>query len=422
MKIKQLAFGIVSIFCIVGIQSLYAQDTAESDSSKITLKQVLQANRYPIGFDEQGLTGEGGQWLRKKAIEASIVSLGEMHLTKEIPSMMTALIKDLQQAEEFDYLAIEVSPWTTEQMTKKLRKGKTAYNDFIEQYPFTVPFYNFENERDLLLQALKGNENEDPLWGLDQIFAFSTNLALDRLAGLASTDKARDAIQKVRKAAKDKSADDSRLKKYSTGITTPVSAFDPVTFDTLQSYFSANSEAQIILEELSHSITIYRTNDTNNYRSNQLRARYLRENLRNHVRNAQQSKETPQILIKMGGWHIYRGMTPNNVLDVGNLTVSLARGMGGEALNVAILCGPNSRMTDFPTREVKCSAGDLNDSLKTLIQDQAVLFDFSKVHQKLHEGAFDPNPKLKEFLWGFDAAVFIPNATPAKPIFTFEEK
>ncbi len=422
MKIKQLALGIVSIFIIVGINSSHAQETTESDSSNITLNQVLQSNRYSIGYDKQGLTGEGGQWLRQKAREATIVSLGEMHLTKEIPAMITALIKELQRADEFDYLAIEASPWTTEQMTKKLRKDKAAYDNFIKQYPFAVPFYNFENERDLLLQVLKENENEDRLWGLDQIFAFSTNLALDRLEDLAFNDNARDAIQKVRKAGKDKSADDPRLKKYSTGITTPISAFDPVTFDTLRSYFTGSSEAQTILEELSQSITIYRTNDTDNYRSNQLRAQYLRDNLRTHVRKAQQSKETPQILVKMGARHIYRGMTPNNALDIGNLAVSLARGMGGEALNVAILCGPNSRMTAFPTREVKCSPGDLNDSLKTLIQDQAVLFDLSEVHRKLHEGAFDPSAKLKDFLWGFDAVVLIPNATPAKPIFTSGEE
>lgn len=422
MKIKQLALGIVSIFLISGINSSHAQKTTESDSTKITLEQVLEANRYPIGFNEEGLTGEGGQWLRQKAREATIVSLGEMHLTKEIPLMMTALMKDLQRAGEFDHLAIEASPWTTEQMTKKLRKGEEAYDNFIKQYPFTVPFYNFTNERDLLLQAVKGNKHDDPLWGLDQIFAFSTNLALDRLEALASTDEAKNAIQKVRKAGRDKSADDPRLKKYSTGITTPISAFDPTTFDTLQSYFAGNSEAQTILEELSQSITIYRTNDTDNYRSNQLRARYLRNNLRNHVQKAQQSGKTPQILIKMGARHIYRGMTPNNALDVGNLAVSLARGMGGEALNVAILCGPNSRMTAFPTREANCSAGYLDDSLKTLITDQAVLFDLSQVHRKLHEGAFNPSPKLEKFLWGFDAAVFIPNATPAKPIFRSVEK
>lgn len=421
MKIKQLALGIVSFVFLVGINTSHAQDTTASDSSKTTLKKVLQANRYPISFNEQGLTGSGGQWLKQKAREATIVSLGEMHLTQEIPSMMTALLKDLQRAGEVDHLAIEVSPWTTKQMSKELRKGRGAYDSFIQQYPFAVPFYNFRNERDLLLQAVRTNDNNDPLWGLDQIFAFSTNLALDRLERLASTDEAREAIQKVRKAGQEKSADDPRFKKYSTGITTPISAFDPATFDTLKSYFAGSSEAQTILKEIARSITIYRTNDTNNYRSNQLRARYLRDNLRDHLRTAQQSEQTPQVVIKMGARHTYRGMTPNNALDVGNLTVALAGGMGGEALNVAILCGPNSKMTAFPTRETKCPTGYLNNDLKTLVRDQAVLFDFSEVHKKLHEGAFDPNPKLKDFLWGFDAAVFIPNATPAEPIFTSGE-
>lgn len=143
----------------------------------------------------------------------------------------------------------------------------------------------------------------------------------------------------------------------------------------------------------------------------------MRDNFRQAVRQTQdKSRGNPQILVKLGARHAYRGMTPNNALDVGNLSVSLARAMGGKALNVAILCGPGSTNTRFPGRRGKCRNSYLTDDIRPLINDEAVLFDLSEIHPLMHEGPLEIEGALEDFFWGFDAAIYIPNTTPAGPI------
>ncbi|MDZ7659690.1 ChaN family lipoprotein [Fodinibius sp.] len=423
MNVKKLGKGQLKIFIMVIFLGMVlpfpatGQDEATSDTSSLSLKEALKENRYPLHLADGDLKGEGGVWLKKQASEAAIVMLGEMHATQEIPAVMNALISDLQETGEADHLALEVSPWSVEQMTDSLSEGKSAYNRLIEEYPSAIPFYNFENERDLLHQFVQSSDKKRPLWGLDQIFAFSTDMAFDRLVELAPTLSAKKAVESVRQLGKSKSADDPRLQKLPPGIPTPITVYEPVNFDTLRSHFKGIPEARQILSELQKSIKIYRLNDEDNYRSNQIRARYLRDNLRQSFQQADRpSNKKPQVVIKAGAFHAYKGMTPNNALDIGNLSVSLARAMGGEALNVAVLCGPGSQSRSFPAQTVDCWSDRLGEDLKSLSKEQPVLFDLTALHPLLHEGTVTVGEELGDFLWAFDAVVLIPNTVPAKPV------
>lgn len=409
--------GVSLVLILMGMVpgSAFAQQQTKQDS--VGLKEVLENNRYPIQLNNGQIEGKGGDWLREQAQKATIVTVGESHGSKEIPTIIKALVTDLQKAEELDHLAVEVSPWTTQKMTTLMQQGREVYDEFISQHPHAVPFYNFKTEADLLQRAVHGSNANHPIWGLDQIFAFATNVAFERLEELVPTNAARAAIKEIRSKGKKKSADHPQLQKLPAGIPTPVSVYKPVTFDTLRKHFTGLAEAQQILEELAQSAEIYRTNDSNNYKSNQLRARYLRDNLRmKTVQSRKSSEESPQIMVKVGARHAYRSMTPNNALDVGNLAVSLARSMEGSAFNVAIVCGTGSTVRAFPGRTTQCSSDYLGKSLKSLATEQAMVFDLSEVHPKLHTNSLDLNRRLEEFLWGFDAVVLVPNTTPAELI------
>jgi hypothetical protein len=328
---------------------------------------------------------------------------------------MEALIEDLQAADAFDHLAIETSPWTADLLTDSLRKGKAAYDALIEDYPAAIPFYNLKPERDLLHQVMANSENEQPLWGLDQIFAFSTALAFDRLRDLAPSASARSAVEAVRAAGEQRSAEHSDLQYLPPGLPPSLSVYDPTTFDTLRTHFEGIDEAQRLLSELKVSAPIYRLNDTNNYRSNQRRARYLRDNLRRPFLQAlESSTDPPEVVIKAGGFHAYRGFTPNNALDVGNLAVALAQMAGGEALNVAIVCGPGSKNAQFPAGTGDCYR--LGAPFENALGDEPALFNLEALHPLLHDGTVTAEDRLEDFLLAFDAAVLIPNARPAEPI------
>jgi hypothetical protein len=405
------------VLFLMGVVPVTALGQQQTQQDSLSLKEVLENNRYPIQLDNGQLEGKGGNWLLEQAQKATIVTVGESHGSKEIPAIIKALVTDLQKAKKVDHLAIEVSPWTSQKMTTLMQQGREAYDEFIRQHPHSVPFYNFKTEADLLQRFLQGSNASQPSWGLDQIFAFATNMAFERLEELAPTNAAREAINEIRSKGKKKSADHPQLQNLPAGIPTPVSVYKPATFDTLHGHFSGMEEAQQILSELAISAEIYRTNDSNNYKSNQLRSRYLRDNLRmKTVQSRKSSEGSPQIMVKIGARHAYRSMTPNNALDVGNLAVSLARSMEGEAFNVAIVCGAGSTIRAFPDRTTQCSSDYLGKTFKSLATEQAMVFDLSEVHPKLHTNSLDLNRSLEEFLWGFDAVVLVPNTTPAELI------
>ena len=408
-----LLLGFALWLGLIGLSPASAQ---EADTASTSLTEALRANGYPLRLEDGALRGSGGEWLREQAAQAPVVTLGESHATKEIPAVMTALIRHLQAADAFDHLAIEVSPWTTEQLTERLRDGTAAYDAFIEQHPAAIPFYNLKTERDLLHQVVAESDTAQPLWGLDQIFMFATDWALDRLAALAPSKAARSAVEAVRAAGDPEASEDPRLQKLPDTMPAPLSVYTPAAFDTLRTHFDGVDEAQRLLAELATSTEIYRLNDTDNYRSNQIRARYLRDNLRRPALEAiAASDDAPKIVVKVGGFHAFRGITPNHALDVGTLGVTLARMMGGEALNVAIVCGPGSKNTQFPAGTGDCFR-PLAKPFATAMDGTPMLFDLTAIHPMLHDGTVSAEGPLADLLWAFDAVVLIPNATPAEPI------
>lgn len=406
--------GLLSVLVIIffiGVLQGFGQDKERTQSSEF-FKEALKENRYQLFLENDKLKGDGREWLVYKSKEASVVTIGEMHATKEIPALIQSLIKSMNQKNKFDHLALEASPWTVDRMEDSLKKGKDAYNRLISKYPNAIPFYNFKTERNLINEFVEYSNAEEPLWGLDQMFAFATDMAFDRLRMLAPDSSTQKLVEKVR--AQTENVDDSRLKKLPEGVPDPISMYDPATIEKLKPHYEDIPEAQQVLMELVESIEIYRSNNDNNYVSNQIRAKYLRENLWSSLQNS--SEENPRTLIKIGARHAYRGKTPNNVLDVGNLAVLIAESMGKKALNIAILCGSKSKKSSFPARTVKCQNPHLNDEVRSLIKEQPVLFDFSSLHAKMHDGNLNVPEDMEAFIWAFDAAIFVPNTMPAEPI------
>jgi hypothetical protein len=389
------------------------QEAPSTDTVSGPLEEALRDNSHPLRVRDGSLRGRGGAWLREQAKDATFIALGEVHGTQEIPAIMGALLNDLQAAGEVDHLALEVSPWTADLMTDSLRAPDSSFTSFVKRRPATIPFYTRQPERDLIRNFVRQSTAEHPLWGLDQIFAFATDLTLDRLADLAPTAEARRRVAKVRASARSDSTTDPALTQLPPSMPTPLTVLPRTVFDTLDASFQGVQEAQRLLDELAISTEIYRLNDTDNYRANQIRARYLRQNLHRQYERAEASSEAPpQVAIKVGGRHAYRDRTPNNALDVGNLAVALAERSGGTAFNVMVVCGPNSTSRDYPAGTTDCWSEHWS-AFTPALGDGPTLFDLTAIHPLLHQGVLDPSPRLERMLWGFDAVVIVPNAQPS---------
>lgn len=420
MKQNALLFLAVLGFQLVFISPIQAQKNTAPDAAK-SLEKALVQNRYSINLEGDKPEGEGWKWLTKKAESADIITLGESHGTKEIPNVMGALIKNLKASGNFDRLAIEVSPWTANLMEKRLRNDLDSYKNFLSRYSAAVPFYNWESEGDLLSEAIKGREEEDVLIGMDQIFSFSTDLVFDRLKTLAKKDSIFQEIENIRQHLEKKMEENPKLKALPAAVPPPITMIKVETLNKLKSRFEGNDRAQNLLDEVEKSIEIYRMNDTNNYQSNQIRAQLLRRNLRKGLTKSGELEGVFGLVIKTGAMHAYKGRTPNNALDVGNLAVSLADLTDGKALNVAVICGPGSKGRVFPAGTSPCWPKFLGETLRDISSQEPALFNLAPVHKKMHSGEIKASGALKEFLWGFDAVMIIPNANPTSYLFPLRQ-
>jgi hypothetical protein len=109
-------------------------------------------------------------------------------------------------------------------------RGPGAFTDLLHNHPASVPFYFLKPERDLVRTFVRGSEATRPLWGLDQLFAFATTIALDRLAALAPSSTAHDAVERVRAAGQGDSLNAEALPNLPPALF-DLTALHPLLYD-----------------------------------------------------------------------------------------------------------------------------------------------------------------------------------------------
>lgn len=157
------------------------------------LEQQLSKNKHTLTLENGELKGEGRDFLFNEAKASRFFLIGEDHGIAELPQFTAALFKQIP-AEGYDHFAIEVRPLTARLLggMAASEDAQQAFREFNRQNPFSVPFYNWQEEAALLEAVVKSSwSGANILWGLDQKFILSTQLHFKRLVELASNDSAR---------------------------------------------------------------------------------------------------------------------------------------------------------------------------------------------------------------------------------------
>ena len=155
---------------------------------------ALQRSVLGMGMTEDGtLTGDGRRALLDEAASAQFFLVGEQHAAHEIAQVEAALQRDLA-ARDFDYLVVEIGPWSTREVERLVRSGDGALEDYIAApgQHFHFPFVFFAEDAALVEQAVALSPHPDHvLWGVDQEFIGAGEVLAPRLAALAETDEQR---------------------------------------------------------------------------------------------------------------------------------------------------------------------------------------------------------------------------------------
>lgn len=302
--------------------------TASADTIDERIASIIEAQARPLSIQEDSLAGDGGQWLLNEAAESPFVLLAESHLTEETPRLTAALLSALRP-HGFGAFAIESGPIITDHAQTLLAEGRgEALADLLVATPYTAAFIDYRPELQLVEHAV---ESGYELWGLDQVFAGGARFALGRLLETAEDEAARSRVEEALKTAREGFRHFARTGERSMGF---LQSADEATFKALREVFEDQPDALRIIDELAASSLVYRLyRQGANYESNYRRIQLMKRHLAERVRRA--NPETG-VLMKFGNYHMGRGYSPMNQLDLGNAAAELAVLRGGDSLHVQV--------------------------------------------------------------------------------------
>jgi erythromycin esterase-like protein len=394
------------------------------DSPLVT---ALNSSKSTFQLEGSKLSGDAVTVLDDAARDAQFFLIGEDHGAAETPRFAAAMFA-LARTHGYRHIAIEAGPITGELLEQMARKanGVEEIGAFNRAHPFALPFFNWREETEYLVVAVHGNEAKQVVWGLDQEFMTSPAFLLERLASIAKTDAAKTVVAKYIERSISGYEEMKRAKNPRAAL---LSSMTPADFDELAAPFPRGTDGARIVDELRKSAAIYQLWFTpgENYRANDERARLMKQNFVAAYKQAQANGEAmPRVLMKFGATHMTRGRSMVNTYDLGTFLPELATLNGTHAFSVLLLArgGHVNALTPFSADE--SDAKKAYDPAKTrnleldpapffaaAANDGWTLFDLRKVRPKMTSKILGTDLPLQRVIYGFDAVIVIPEATPS---------
>lgn len=409
------------------------QDPGVEDTAGTALQEALRAHRHSLALQDGELTGPGAEMLVSEAGAARYTLVGETHGVAEAPALMAALFRALQP-HGYRHLAVEIGPVQADHIGEILAGPRPIerYRRFLRKYWPAVPFFVWKGEAELLAAAVEAAGGASAIWGLDYD-VMGDRYPLRRLRELAPGPGARVAVDRLAQKA------DSLLgEAMDTGdLSTSLMFSEPAsTWRELRRAFDPEpgSEADRILTQLEATARI---NEAwvagDRWVSNRRRVRLLKHNFLRHRAAADPGVK---VMVKMGGFHMLRGRTPNNTYDVGNLLTELARAEGGavdadpavadggRTFHFMVLGGPGRQRggIDPETLGVRTAPTVLSSGQhwshplgQVAFGDRWTVIDLRPLRPLADAGELgDLPPAFVDAIFGYDAAVVLAGSTPAR--------
>jgi hypothetical protein len=385
--------------------------------------ETLKRNRGAIGVLDGKLAGPSAEVLRTALAEAQFVALGEDHGIREIPTFAGALCAELAP-HGFHHMALEIGPDVAPDLENFARAadGAKQLSKFLEKYPETIAFYDWQEEFAMLQQCQKSAApGHMTIWGLDQEFMGAAGVLLDKILVTNPGPEAEAAIEMLVKENKEARA--LAAKSGNPGDLFMMTAKQDElnhTRDLLKK--QAKPEAQKLFDDLLVSREIYQKNMSGDYySSNRQRALLMKKNFSEpFAASPRNDGVLPKVLFKFGAYHMFRGINPLHSSEIGNLIGEAAEANQFKSVHILIV-GVKGEQLHFagigkpPEAAPLDLAGDKDSDFlffKPLfdlqIENSWTLYDLRALRDKFPTyGKIDP--ELERVIFGYDFVVFIPD-------------
>jgi len=402
--------------CVLAVVHAAPARTPQAVANPL-LDSLVRANARALSLDGDRLQGPGAEWLLGEAGRAQFLALGEEHNVVEIPALVTALLRELEQRAGYRSVALEQDPVAMRAASAAPMRGRLdSVVAYARRYPHA---FTFMSDQELAMIADVGriaNGRGNPVWGLDQ--AFGVTHALDRLAVL-TRDAPPEATALLR-AYRDSASTKERvrdLEQYHY-----MSAAKSEDFERLGQILHprAGSEAAFIIENLVVSDRVYRYyRERRGYDNGYEREEFMKRRFMDEYRRAEAADHAaPRVILKMGHWHLYRGIGPSNLQTLGNFVSELARVNGGQSFHVSVHgnnpAGGYRTLTAWPDSfPDPLIARALPTDAWTVVDLRPLRANYRRIAAALRA---DQRDQFARLVFGFDAALYLGGMRPA----TFE--
>jgi hypothetical protein len=197
---------------------------------------------------------------------------------------------------------------------------------------------------------------------------------------------------------------------------------DPALVERLRAAWpGAGAEARRIMDTLQGT---FETNQlwTQNrgWESNARRARLMRANFLEHWHAEAAAGRSPRLMMKMGAYHMTRGLTGTDVFDLGTLVPELAAIEGRKAFQMLVLNGLGTQTAQLDPaafRYANQPTDDFHASLAPLVgqafEGAFTLFETAPLRGIARLGAEGVDLDLARVVQGFDAVLLMTGSTPS---------
>ncbi len=304
-----------------------------------TIETLVRANRHALTIANGTLSGDGGALVANAVRNARIVALGEDHFTREVPQFGEALCNLM--ADDLAALVLETGPIATADLAPLLKShdGERQVAAFTTRYPNGVAFLDSRSDSAFASHCAQVSRNSRyKLIGVDQEFLGSAGLIIDHILKTKLSPQARKEMVAL-------SADERTTAARARGTGDPSDLLlDSISDARIAEVrrvlaLGASSEARQMFDALAESHDIYAKNWVGAWDSN-----LVRSNLMKRLFVAQ-APRTGRVLLKFGDFHLYKGVGPLGLRDLGNYVAELADGEGRPSLHILMLGAQGVRAT-----------------------------------------------------------------------------
>jgi len=392
-----------SLYSKPGMLSLLAFCVCQTPlhSQKLSFDSLLTENRYEIGLKDGVYSGTGLDFLMKEAENAGFFAVCEEHNLLEINNLGAYLFEEFHKRYNYNYLVLEQGVAITSLLGNEKNRGDfKAVAGIARRYPQS-PTFATDEELKLIATAGKISTSPvNPIWGIDQ--DLGALHILERLTELAPDKAARTKATELADLARHYEMD--RINGDTLFMTMVAT---PALFASLNTLFkpAPSSETAWLIEALQRSTRIYYNNylgrkgypatyESGRERENSMKLRFMD----NYKKATDKGDKNIKAFVKMGHYHLLRGIYRLNVPTFGNFLSEFALSKGTNTFIIS------SHTFDSPDKYRNIGGPFVEAAGK----EKFTIYDLRPLRPYAHQGMIkDLSDYYKQLIFSADAVLVI---------------